>query len=121
MAHKKYARTCSECGKGMNEGYCFDGGRAYYCSDECLHKHFTPEEWEDWCDDCEGDSYYTEWDADDEDDDEISDGEKLTRIATALRAAYGLVEEGSEAQGYIAEALAYADGDLSSFDEEDKA
>ena len=29
-----------------------------------------------------------------------------------------VVEEGSEAQGYIAEALAYADGDLSSFDEE---
>ena len=66
---EKYARTCSECGKGMNEGYCFDGGRAYYCSDECLHKHFTPEEWEELYDDGEGDSYWTEWE--DEDDEEF--------------------------------------------------
>jgi DNA-binding transcriptional regulator LsrR (DeoR family) len=55
------------------------------------------------------------------DDDEISDSEKLTRIAVALRRAYELVEEGSEAHGYIAEALAYADGDMASFDGEDKA
>jgi len=119
MNIKKYARTCSECGKGMNEGYCIGAGWHYYCSDACLHKHYTPEEWEEMCAD-DSESYYTEWDADDEDDDEISDGEKLTRIATALRAAYELVEEGSEAHGYIAEALAYADGDMASFDEEDK-
>jgi hypothetical protein len=35
--------------------------------------------------------------------------------------AYELVEEGSEAHGYIAEALACADGDMASFDEEDEA
>jgi hypothetical protein len=44
--------------------------------------------------------------------------ERLNRIALALRKAYELVEEGSEAHGYIAEALAYADGDTASFDEE---
>jgi hypothetical protein len=44
--------------------------------------------------------------------------ERLNRIAVALREANKLVEEGSEAQGYIAEALAYADGDMASFDEE---
>ena len=44
--------------------------------------------------------------------------EKLTRITVALREAYKVVEEGSEAQGYIAEALAYADNDLASFDGE---
>ena len=43
---------------------------------------------------------------------------EVERLRAALRKAYELVEEGSEAQGYIAEALAYADGDLSSFDEE---
>ena len=48
----------------------------------------------------------------------MDEQERLNRIALALRKAYELVEEGSEAHGYIAEALAYADGDLSSFDEE---
>ena len=51
----------------------------------------------------------------------MNEQERLNRIAIALRAAYELVEEGSEAHGYIAEALAYADGDMASFDEEDKA
>jgi hypothetical protein len=50
----------------------------------------------------------------------MSEQERLNRIATALREAYKLVEEGNEAHGYIAEALAYADNDLASFDEEDK-
>jgi len=69
MAYKKYARTCDECGKGMNEGYCIDGGMAYYCSDECLHKNFTPEEWEEMCSDDDdalepSESYWTTWDED---------------------------------------------------------
>jgi hypothetical protein len=51
----------------------------------------------------------------------MNEQERLNRIAIALRAAYELVEEGNEAQGYIAEALAYADGDMASFDEENKA
>lgn len=46
----------------------------------------------------------------------MNEQERLNRIAVALREANKLVEEGSEAHGYIAEALAYADGDLSSFD-----
>ena len=78
----KYARKCSECGRGMNEGYVV-GGDNYYCSEDCLHKHFTPEEWLDECmeyderfDDASveyaddmivGDwSYYTEWGDDSE-------------------------------------------------------
>ena len=48
----------------------------------------------------------------------MNEQERLTRITTALRKAYELIEEGSEAHGYIAEALAYADGDVSSFDDE---
>jgi hypothetical protein len=68
MAYKKYARTCSECGKGMNEGYCIDSGCEYYCSDACLHKHHTPEEWESMYADGDGDSYYTEWGNEDPDE-----------------------------------------------------
>ena len=121
MAKKKFARECTACGKGMNEGYCIESGIEYYCSDACLHTEITPEEWLELYNDGEGDSYWTDWSEDPdnfEDEDEISDSEKLTRIALALRKAYELVEEGSEAHGYIAEALAYADGDMASFDEE---
>ena len=46
----------------------------------------------------------------------MTEQERLNRIAIALRKAYELTEEGSEAQGYIAEALAHADGDMASFD-----
>ena len=118
MTKKEFARTCTACGKGMNEGYCIGDGMEYYCSDACLYLHMTPAEYLKLYDDGEGDSYWTAWeDPDDfEDEDEISDSEKLTRIAIALRKAYELVEEGSEAHGYIAEALAYADGDMVSFD-----
>jgi hypothetical protein len=38
-------RICDECGKIMVEGYCIDGGMEYYCSDECLHKNYTREQW----------------------------------------------------------------------------
>ena len=48
----------------------------------------------------------------------MNEQERLNRIAIALREAYELSEEGSEAQGYIAEALAYADGDMASFAED---
>ena len=120
MAKKEFARNCTACSAGMNEGYCIGDGIEYYCSDACLHTEITHEEYMELYDDGEGDSYWTAWeDPDDfEDEDEISDSEKLTRIALALRKAYELVEEGSEAHGYIAEALAYADGDVSSFDGE---
>lgn len=54
-------RRCSECGSLMRAGYCVDGGDAYYCSDECLHKHYTEKEWEEMYDGGNSDSYYTEW------------------------------------------------------------
>jgi hypothetical protein len=37
-------RICDECGKVMIEGYCLGGGEEYYCSDECLHKNYSNEE-----------------------------------------------------------------------------
>ena len=70
----RYARKCSECGRGMNEGYVIGGGCEHYCSNYCLHKHVTHEEFLELYDDGDGDSYYTEWeDQNDWDDD---DGEE---------------------------------------------
>lgn len=59
-----WARKCDECGKGMNSGYVVNGGEYYYCQDECLHKHISEKEFAERYEDSE--TYYTEWD--DEDD-----------------------------------------------------
>jgi len=72
----RYARKCSECGKGMNEGYVLEGGCEHYCSDACLYKHITPAEFLELYDDGDGDTYYTEWeDQNDWDDDEEDETE----------------------------------------------
>ena len=52
-------RICSDCENIMNTGYCINDGEEYYCSDKCLHKHYTDKEFNDMYDD--GNSYYTEW------------------------------------------------------------
>lgn len=61
----KYARKCTCCGKGMNEGYVIGGGDEYYCTYECLNKVYTTEEWVLMADDDDSDdgfNYWTEWD-----------------------------------------------------------
>ena len=63
-------RICSECKVKMNQGYCIDAGLEYYCSDKCLHKHYTEEEWLDMYEDG-GDSYWTEWEEDEEDEERL--------------------------------------------------
>lgn len=55
-------RKCDECGKEINAGYVIDGGMEYFCSDDCLHKHYTDEEYLEMYDDGNGDTYWTEWD-----------------------------------------------------------
>lgn len=55
-------RTCSECGKEMTEGFVIDGGTEYYCSEECLHKNYTHEEYMEMYEDGEGETYWTQWD-----------------------------------------------------------
>ena len=52
-------RKCDHCGKEMSEGYCIRGGEEYYCSDECMHEHYSEDEWNGLYE--EGDSYWTEW------------------------------------------------------------
>ena len=56
-----FVRVCSHCGKPMGWGYCINGGSEYYCSDKCLHQHYTEEEFEQMYDEGNGDSYYTAW------------------------------------------------------------
>jgi hypothetical protein len=62
-------RTCSECGKKMNEGFCIEGGLDYYCDVDCLFENMTMEEYQELHADGEGDSYWTEWEEDDEEED----------------------------------------------------
>lgn len=61
-------RKCDECWKAMTEGFCIDNGAEYYCTEECLHKHYTPEEREEMYDDGNSDSYRTEREEDDEEE-----------------------------------------------------
>lgn len=84
--HKKtfrddHIRRCTECSKPMKEGYLVGQGAQYYCSDECLHKHYTLQEWnrlccqngdEDICNtpdynweskEISDENYYTEWES----------------------------------------------------------
>ena len=53
-------RICEECGHPMIEGYVFDGCNTY-CSDECLHKHVSEEEFNTLYNDGEGNTYWTAW------------------------------------------------------------
>lgn len=57
----EHVRCCSECGKPMYEGFCIENGAEYYCSEECLHKNISEEEYEKLYDDGKGDSYWTSW------------------------------------------------------------
>lgn len=54
-------RICSQCKKIMTDGYCIEGGIEYYCSDECLYKNITKEEYLELFDNGEGDTYWTIW------------------------------------------------------------
>ena len=57
----EHIRCCSECGKPMYEGFCIENGAEYYCSEECLHKNISEEEYTKLYDDGKGDSYWTSW------------------------------------------------------------
>ena len=89
MAKKKFARECTACGKGMNEGYCIESGIEYYCSDACLHTEITPEEWLELYNDGEGDSYWTDWSEDPdnfEDEDEAKEpSPEVERLREVLK------------------------------------
>ena len=55
------SRRCDVCGKRMTFGYVIDDCE-YYCSDDCLHKKYTPQEYEEmYKNDV---AYWTEWEDD---------------------------------------------------------
>lgn len=58
-----HERVCHECGKPMDEGFCIEAGREYYCCEECLYMHYTREEWARMHGDGTTDSYWTKWES----------------------------------------------------------
>lgn len=54
-------KICSECGKIMFEGFVINGGDEHYCSEECLQKHYTLEEYEQMNEENDDDNYWTDW------------------------------------------------------------
>ena len=72
----KFARKCDNCGKGMNQGYCWGDGEGYACSDECLFVDgYTPEQRDE---DYENDAiYWTEWEELNEDHYFTAEGEEI--------------------------------------------
>ena len=61
-------KVCDVCKSLMIDGYCIDNGFEYRCSDECLcskegnlETDIPKNEWEELFADGEGDSYWTEW------------------------------------------------------------
>lgn len=74
-------RHCNKCGKEMWEGYCIENGMEYYCSEECLHKNISEEEWEELYDEGNGDSYYTDWYDEKEEYNKINNDKKLDYFA----------------------------------------
>ena len=53
-------RICDECGEPMIEGFVVDGC-CTYCSEECLHKHISKEDFNNSYDNGNGDTYWTTW------------------------------------------------------------
>ena len=55
-------RQCTICGDLMLEGYCIEGGTAYYCSDKCMaDDNMSKELFEELFDNGNGDTYWTSW------------------------------------------------------------
>lgn len=52
-------RVCDECGDIMPDGYVIGDGAEYYCSGDCLHKHYTDAEFSELYD--QDAAYYTDW------------------------------------------------------------
>jgi hypothetical protein len=73
----KYARQCTCCGKGMNEGYF--ANYEYFCSDNCLHTEYSTIEWEilykESEDNGDNEYYWTQWEDESEYQYQIINGE----------------------------------------------
>lgn len=70
----KYCRMCTTCGDVFNDGFMYNGGSMYFCSEECLHEEVSPEDWEEAHAEDDDSNYYTEWDAESDAEYEVKDG-----------------------------------------------
>lgn len=59
MSRPQEFRICTVCGKVMTKGYLCEDDGSTYCSDECLHKEVSEEEYIRLYK--EGYMFYTEW------------------------------------------------------------
>ncbi len=60
-------RVCNTCDQELGfDGFVVDDGTEYYCSEECLYKRITEEEYIELYE--EGLAYWTEFEEDEEDD-----------------------------------------------------
>lgn len=69
----KYARKCTCCGKGMNEGYFAE--YEYFCDTNCLFTEFTYEVWQDLSENQNDSYYWTQWEDEFDYEYQIIDGE----------------------------------------------
>jgi hypothetical protein len=73
---KLFARQCTCCKKGMNEGYVISYIERYYCTEKCLRKENSDDDIKNMdmgADD--SDNYWTQWDSDDDMEYMLVDGE----------------------------------------------
>lgn len=123
MAYKKFARECTACGAGMNEGYIIGDGMEYYCSDACLYLHMTPAEYLELHADGEGDSYWTQWedpdDFEDEDEDEMPSPEAETKQFCVMVKVWVCAENEADAKELASDEMSFlctADTPVAAFD-----
>lgn len=55
----EHLRVCDHCSKPVLQGYCIEDGWKYYCSDNCLIKHYTEYQYSEMYD--EGRAYWSSW------------------------------------------------------------
>jgi len=122
MAKKQFARTCSECGKGMNEGYIIGDGIEHYCSDACMYLNMTPAEYLELHADGEGDSYWTDWSEDPdnfEDEDEMPSPEAETKQFCVMVKVWVCAENEADAKELASDEMSFlctADTPVAAFD-----
>ena len=56
----KYARICTCCHSGMNEGF-ISNNYEYYCTAQCLRNKYTKKEWEELASEENSGNYWTQW------------------------------------------------------------
>lgn len=67
MKQEKFARVCSATGRGMNEGYCFGDGEAYFIEESDAYDYALSIGYKGLQDAYDDEAYYyTEWEEIDE-------------------------------------------------------